>query len=190
MPVAYSPDLIDLPGRPIEMSDNHQLHIRVQRKSPLQSLRAHVPGIRLGIDKDCFAVFVCHRIDRRVEGHIGAEHLPALQRPVVRPRLTVEPFARELCGHVEGGRAAAQSDGVLDADLLRHQLLNHVYVLTDGTHPVGSDGFVNPPLFVAVHGRAAQPHLFIKPLNSPKSRVSQKIHERTPTSNDLYKALS
>lgn len=171
MSIADCPDLIHLAGRAIEVRDHREANVGIDLKGLLQRHGVHVPGVALGVDKDRFAVFVGDGIDAGVEGDVRAEDPFAGQCTGIRLRLTVEPLAGQLGRQMQRRRPAGQADCMLAADVFGHLPLNRVDIGADGGDPVGLDGLVHPPLFVAVHGRGTQPDLAGKRPDALESRL-------------------
>ena len=175
MLVRNSPNFITLARRAIQVRQDNQLHIRVNFEGLLQGFRAHVPAVRLRIDKHGFAALVGHRVHGGVKGTVGAKHLMPLQRSDVHGLPPVQPFSGQADRQVQGSGTGTQAHCVLPADFLRAFLFHQVNVFTDGGNPVGQDGFVHPALLIAVHGGAGQPAAGLKGRNPPEPRVVSVI---------------
>ena len=64
-------------GCAVEMGNDNELYVRIERKGFLQSGGRHVPGVIFGVDEDRLAVLIGDGIDGCIKGYIGAEDLVA-----------------------------------------------------------------------------------------------------------------
>ena len=169
-------EFIHFARRAVEMRNDNEADVGIQRKGFLQGFRTHVPGVVLSVDEDGLAVLVGDGVDGGVKGHVGAEDLMALQGAVVGSRLAIETLTGQLCCKVQRCGAGREAHGVLDANPLCQLLFYFIDVFANGTHPVGVDGIIHPFLFITMHGWRRQPYFFLKRLDSRKSQVLCKIH--------------
>ena len=170
MDIADLPDFLNPPRRPVKMGHHHQLHIRIDPKGPLQSLRRHVPGLRLRIDKDRFSPLIHHRIYRGIKGHIRTEHPPAIEATAsaqpVRGGNTgtaaVEFPGCQLYRQMQGCRTTAQSYGMHPSHMVLCQPLQLIDVLPNRTHPVGIIGRFHIFELFPMHCGGRKPYFIFK----------------------------
>ena len=162
MGLADALDLVHLGGEPVEVSHDHQLHLRIQGKRLFQRGRVHVPAVRLGVDKDGDAALVDHGVEGRVKGHVRAEHTPPRKRAVADGGLSVEPFPRQLHAQVQRDSAAGEADRITDLRLFSGDALDLVDILAYGAHPVCFIRLGHVAQLLAVHGGRGEPDLLGK----------------------------
>ena len=147
------------------MGSDYQLDLRVNLKGLLQSNWVHVPGVPLGVDEHGNTALVDHRVQRRIEGHVGTEHTTPFHRAVTDGRLAVESLTGKLHAQVQRSRTAGQGNSILDLCLLCRNTLHLVDVRAHGGHPVGLVGFHHVFQFFSVHRRTSQPDAVLEGAN-------------------------
>ena len=175
VPVRNGADLFHFARCSVQVCQNDQLNIRIDRERMLQRLRRHVPAVLFRIDKDRFSAFVSNGIHGSVEGHIGTKYFFPLQYAPVDRHRSVQPLAGKTDHQMQRCSAAAQTDRILASDDRRAEFLHLVDILSDGAYPVGADRFVDPVLFFTVHGGRREPDFLFERLDPGKYRVIQKI---------------
>ncbi len=170
MGITDLPDLPDPPRRPVKMGHHHQLHIRIDPKGPLQSLRRHVPGLLLRIDKDRFSPLIHHRIYRGIKGHIRTEHPPAIEAPASAQPIrrgntgaaAIKFPGRQFYRQMQGCRTTAQSYGMHAPHMVLCQPLQLIDVLPNRTHPVGIIGRFHIFELFPMHCGGRKPYFIFK----------------------------
>ena len=161
MRVAHRADLANLGGRAVEVRQQYDPGLGMKAKGLLQRLGVHVPGVALGVHEHAGAALVGHRVHRRVEGQVRADHLAAGEAATNACAHArggaIHPAGRELHGEVQHCRAGAKGHGMGHSAELGHLALDLVNVGAHGAHPVCLVGLGHEAQQVAMHGGRAEP---------------------------------
>ena len=160
----------------VQVRHDYEFHVRIKRKRLFQRGRVHIPATGLGVDKDGDTALIDDRVERRVKGHVRAEHALPLQRAVADGGAAVEPLPRQLDAQMQCGGAGGQADGVFHARLFGGDALDLVDVLAHGAHPVGVVGMPDIRQLLAVHGGGGEKRLLREGL---KRDLIRKKHKGT-----------
>lgn len=152
-------ELVDLARRAVEVRDDDDLDLRIEREGFFEGHRVHVPRVGLRVDEDGLAVLVGDRVDRRVKRHVRAEHAMPLHSALADPWLAVEVLARQFHGEMQGRCTSGKADRIPAAHLLCDRRLHGVDVRPHRRHPVRLIGLGHILQLRAMHRRTAEPDL-------------------------------
>ena len=169
-------DFLHFSGSAVEMRDDDQVGLGIQAKGFFQRFGIHVPGFSFRVDEDGFSVLVSDRVDRSVEGNVGAEDFMSGEGAFVRGCLAVELFPGEFCSQVKGGGSGGQRHGVSASHILGDGGFDGDDVASGRRDPVGVEGFVDIALLFTVHGGAGEPDALRERLQAGESTVVFQVH--------------